>query len=64
MTPLMRAVQRNSMNCVEYLLSETQSDLNGKLNILLLKRFTEAVSLGIPEDLALSTGGRLIFKCK
>ena len=64
MTPLMRAVQRNSMNCVEYLLSETQSDLNGKLNILLLKRFTVAVSLGIPEDLALSTGGRLIFKCK
>jgi hypothetical protein len=35
MTPLMRAVQRNSIHCVEYLLSETQSDLNGKLNILL-----------------------------
>ncbi|CAF1027490.1 unnamed protein product [Brachionus calyciflorus] len=29
MTPLMRAVQRNSFECVEYLLNETKSDLNG-----------------------------------
>ena len=29
MTPLMRAVQRNSYKCVEFLLNETKSDLNG-----------------------------------
>lgn len=29
MTPLMRAVQRNSFKCVEFLLYETKSDLNG-----------------------------------
>lgn len=29
MTPLMRAVQRNSKECVELLISETESDING-----------------------------------
>lgn len=29
MTPLMRAVQRNSIKCVEYLLNDTESDISG-----------------------------------
>ncbi len=29
MTPLMRASQRNNFKCIEYLLNETNSDLNG-----------------------------------
>lgn len=31
MTPLMRAVQRNSLDCVKYLLNNTKSDLNGSV---------------------------------
>lgn len=29
MSPLMRASQRNNLKCIEYLLNETNSDLNG-----------------------------------
>ena len=31
MTPLMRAAQRNNYKCVEFLLNETASELNGSL---------------------------------